>query len=98
MDNETRVALTPQGVEALVKKGLTVNVESGAGKLSNFSVRVPALHPCSCSLVLPSRSSRSQMLRQMADAADCVVRKALDRSPLHGVFLPRKTCSLGESA
>ena len=37
--DETRVALTPQGVEGLVQSGLFVSVESGAGTLSNFSVR-----------------------------------------------------------
>ena len=36
---ETRVALTPQGVEGLIQSGISVSVESGAGTLSNFSVR-----------------------------------------------------------
>lgn len=39
MANESRVALTPQGAAALIKKGLSVNVEAGAGELSNFTVR-----------------------------------------------------------
>ena len=34
---EDRVALVPQGVQALVKKGLEVVVEQGAGKASGVS-------------------------------------------------------------
>lgn len=36
-NNENRVALTPSGVDALVKEGHEVIVETGAGKGSNFS-------------------------------------------------------------
>ncbi|KAG7276879.1 hypothetical protein CRUP_008016 [Coryphaenoides rupestris] len=35
--NERRVALSPTGVQALVKQGFTVQVESGAGEESQFS-------------------------------------------------------------
>jgi len=35
--NERRVALSPVGVQALVKQGFTVQVESGAGEESQFS-------------------------------------------------------------
>lgn len=35
--NERRVALSPAGVEALVKQGFRVQVESGAGEESKFS-------------------------------------------------------------
>ena len=47
-NDETRVALTPQGVESLIQSGLAVSVESGAGELSDFTVRpsaVPAITP-----------------------------------------------------
>ena len=37
MQNERRVALSPAGVEALVKQGFKVQVESGAGEESKFS-------------------------------------------------------------
>jgi hypothetical protein len=39
MDKERRVALTPQGAAALIKAGLKVNVEEGAGARAQFSVR-----------------------------------------------------------
>ena len=35
--NEKRVALSPAGVQALVKQGFNVVVESGAGEASKFS-------------------------------------------------------------
>lgn len=35
--NERRVALSPAGVEVLVKQGFRVQVESGAGEESKFS-------------------------------------------------------------
>lgn len=35
--NERRVALSPAGVEALVKQGFQVQVETGAGEESKFS-------------------------------------------------------------
>jgi len=35
--NEKRVALSPAGVQALVKQGFSVVVESGAGEASKFS-------------------------------------------------------------
>ena len=35
--NEKRVALSPAGVEALVKQGFNVQVESGAGDHAKFS-------------------------------------------------------------
>ena len=35
-DQERRVALTPAGVAALIKAGLSVNVEKGAGALAKF--------------------------------------------------------------
>lgn len=35
--NERRVALSPAGVQALVKQGFNVKVESGAGEESKFS-------------------------------------------------------------
>lgn len=35
--SERRVALSPAGVEALVKQGFNVQVESGAGEESKFS-------------------------------------------------------------
>lgn len=37
LQNERRVALSPAGVEALVKQGFQVQVESGAGEGSKFS-------------------------------------------------------------
>lgn len=37
LQNERRVALSPAGVEALVKQGFKVQVESGAGEESKFS-------------------------------------------------------------
>lgn len=37
LQNERRVALSPAGVEALVKQGFRVQVESGAGEESKFS-------------------------------------------------------------
>ncbi|TNM90859.1 hypothetical protein fugu_003148 [Takifugu bimaculatus] len=37
LQNERRVALSPAGVEALVKQGFQVQVESGAGEESKFS-------------------------------------------------------------
>lgn len=37
VQNERRVALSPAGVEALVKQGFRVQVESGAGDESKFS-------------------------------------------------------------
>lgn len=37
MQNERRVALSPAGVEMLVKQGFQVQVESGAGQESKFS-------------------------------------------------------------
>lgn len=37
VQNERRVALSPAGVEALVKQGFQVQVESGAGEESQFS-------------------------------------------------------------
>lgn len=37
VQNERRVALSPAGVEALVKQGFQVQVESGAGEESKFS-------------------------------------------------------------
>ncbi|KAF3832883.1 hypothetical protein F7725_026548 [Dissostichus mawsoni] len=37
LQNERRVALSPAGVEALVKQGFNVQVESGAGEESKFS-------------------------------------------------------------
>ncbi len=37
VQNERRVALSPAGVEALVKQGFQVQVESGAGEDSKFS-------------------------------------------------------------
>lgn len=37
VQNERRVALSPAGVEALVKQGFRVQVESGAGEESKFS-------------------------------------------------------------
>ncbi len=37
VQNERRVALSPAGVEALVKQGFRVQVESGAGQESKFS-------------------------------------------------------------
>lgn len=36
-ENEKRVALSPAGVQALVKQGFNVVVESGAGEASKFS-------------------------------------------------------------
>ena len=36
-DGESRVALVPQGVKTLVKAGLEVHVESGAGASSGAS-------------------------------------------------------------
>ncbi len=46
-ENERRVALTPAGVAALRKAGYkSVVVESGAGKLASFSVRVPSRNGC----------------------------------------------------
>lgn len=35
--NEKRVALSPAGVQALIKQGFSVLVESGAGEASKFS-------------------------------------------------------------
>lgn len=37
VQNERRVALSPAGVQALVKQGFKVQVESGAGDESQFS-------------------------------------------------------------
>ena len=37
LQNERRVALSPAGVQALVKQGFRVQVESGAGEESKFS-------------------------------------------------------------
>lgn len=37
VQNERRVALSPAGVQALVKQGFQVQVESGAGQESQFS-------------------------------------------------------------
>lgn len=37
VQNERRVALSPAGVQALVKQGFSVQVESGAGEESKFS-------------------------------------------------------------
>lgn len=37
VQNERRVALSPAGVEALVKQGFRVQVETGAGEESKFS-------------------------------------------------------------
>lgn len=37
LQNERRVALSPAGVEALVKQGFQVQVESGAGEEAKFS-------------------------------------------------------------
>lgn len=37
LQNERRVALSPAGVQALVKQGFKVQVESGAGEESQFS-------------------------------------------------------------
>lgn len=37
LQNERRVALSPAGVQALVKQGFKVQVESGAGDESKFS-------------------------------------------------------------
>lgn len=37
VQNERRVALSPAGVETLVKQGFRVQVESGAGEESKFS-------------------------------------------------------------
>lgn len=37
LQNERRVALSPAGVQALVKQGFQVQVESGAGEESQFS-------------------------------------------------------------
>lgn len=37
VQNERRVAMSPAGVEALVKLGFQVQVESGAGEESKFS-------------------------------------------------------------
>lgn len=37
VQNERRVALSPAGVEMLVKQGFRVQVESGAGEESKFS-------------------------------------------------------------
>lgn len=37
VQNERRVALSPAGVQALVKQGFQVQVESGAGDESKFS-------------------------------------------------------------
>ena len=36
-DRETRVAMTPTIAKQLISKGFKINLESGAGKLSNFS-------------------------------------------------------------
>ena len=35
--NEARVALSPEAVKRLVKEGLTVNVEKGAGSAAGFT-------------------------------------------------------------
>lgn len=37
LQNERRVALSPAGVQALVKQGFKVQVQSGAGEESKFS-------------------------------------------------------------
>lgn len=37
LQNERRVALSPAGVQALVKQGFQVQIESGAGEASQFS-------------------------------------------------------------
>ena len=35
-ENEKRVALSPEAAQKLIKQGFTVNIESGAGKASDF--------------------------------------------------------------
>jgi NAD(P) transhydrogenase subunit alpha len=36
-DRETRVAMTPTIAKQLISKGFMINLESGAGELSNFT-------------------------------------------------------------